>query len=193
MPFSKCATQVYRGVGKLFPFVRTRTCSCPTRTLHVEHIPQPVPIPSEKDAKTCINASCVIRAKIQELRNTDPAPSSLPVALTIPEAPRLTGVERKVNSIVKIKWKGGDELEFPTSWLRDNCQCEMCFHPTVKSRRLSMKNINLDALTLKTQVCCSICNDKHTILNKKWYENSHNLSTYSTTGNVMERDVIIFW
>ncbi|XP_059046936.1 gamma-butyrobetaine dioxygenase-like [Achroia grisella] len=38
----------------------------------------------------------------------------------------------------------GENLSFPYVWLRDNCQCEMCFHQSARSRILDWSNFDLD-------------------------------------------------
>ncbi|XP_072938584.1 gamma-butyrobetaine dioxygenase-like [Epargyreus clarus] len=35
-------------------------------------------------------------------------------------------------------------LKFPNVWLRDNCQCNQCYHPTAHSRILDWNKFNLD-------------------------------------------------
>lgn len=37
-------------------------------------------------------------------------------------------------SMLEVSWGDGNEDIFPYVWLRDNCQCESCFHPSSKSR-----------------------------------------------------------
>ncbi|XP_014364955.2 gamma-butyrobetaine dioxygenase [Papilio machaon] len=44
----------------------------------------------------------------------------------------------------------GETLNFPHVWLRDNCQCQQCFHPSAKSRILDWSKFNLN--TKPTQV-----------------------------------------
>ncbi|XP_041975210.1 gamma-butyrobetaine dioxygenase-like [Aricia agestis] len=39
----------------------------------------------------------------------------------------------------------GEILKFPYVWLRDNCQCAECFHPTAKSRVVDWAKFNLDS------------------------------------------------
>ncbi|XP_013188020.2 gamma-butyrobetaine dioxygenase [Amyelois transitella] len=38
----------------------------------------------------------------------------------------------------------GDQLKFPFVWLRDNCQCDNCFHQTAKSRILDWSRFETD-------------------------------------------------
>lgn len=37
----------------------------------------------------------------------------------------------------------GDTFKYPFVWLRDNCQCDQCFHTTAKSRILEWRKFNL--------------------------------------------------
>lgn len=39
----------------------------------------------------------------------------------------------------------GETLKFPHIWLRDNCQCEQCFHSSAKSRILDWSKFNLNS------------------------------------------------
>lgn len=39
---------------------------------------------------------------------------------------------------------GGIPLKFPYVWLRDNCQCELCFHQSAKSRIIDWSGFNLN-------------------------------------------------
>lgn len=38
----------------------------------------------------------------------------------------------------------GEDLKFPYVWLRDNCQCEQCFHQSAKSRILDWRKFDLN-------------------------------------------------
>ncbi|XP_047520022.1 gamma-butyrobetaine dioxygenase-like [Pieris napi] len=38
----------------------------------------------------------------------------------------------------------GENLKFPHIWLRDNCQCNQCFHSTAKSRIIDYSNLKID-------------------------------------------------
>lgn len=50
---------------------------------------------------------------------------------------------------VKVNFQG-KSLKFPSVWLRDNCQCEQCFHKSAKSRILDLNafNVNVKVKTL---------------------------------------------
>ncbi|CAG4953700.1 unnamed protein product [Colias eurytheme] len=39
----------------------------------------------------------------------------------------------------------GEHLKFPHVWLRDNCQCEQCFHTSARSRIIDYSNFNIDS------------------------------------------------
>ena len=38
----------------------------------------------------------------------------------------------------------GVQSQYPMVWLRDNCQCPLCFHESSHSRRMLMKDLDLD-------------------------------------------------
>lgn len=40
---------------------------------------------------------------------------------------------------------GGEPLQFPSVWLRDNCQCSACFHVNTKSRQTNWKRANVES------------------------------------------------
>ncbi|XP_068626489.1 gamma-butyrobetaine dioxygenase [Battus philenor] len=48
------------------------------------------------------------------------------------------------NDILALEVKG-ETLKFPYVWLRDNCKCEKCFHPTAKSRILDWSKFDINA------------------------------------------------
>lgn len=41
----------------------------------------------------------------------------------------------------------GENLKFPFVWLRENCQCEKCFHPSAKSRTIDWSNFNVNVIS----------------------------------------------
>ena len=45
---------------------------------------------------------------------------------------------------LEVNWEDGERGQFPFLWLRDNCTCSDCFHPTTLSRRFLMKNLDVD-------------------------------------------------
>lgn len=42
---------------------------------------------------------------------------------------------------VRLQFKG-ETLKFPSVWLRDNCQCEKCFHSSAKSRTIDWRDFD---------------------------------------------------
>ncbi|KAK4291846.1 hypothetical protein Pmani_035351 [Petrolisthes manimaculis] len=43
--------------------------------------------------------------------------------------------------MLKVEWKEGGTTIYPYLWLRDNCQCSQCYHPTTLSRLLSVSKL----------------------------------------------------
>ncbi|XP_034830975.1 gamma-butyrobetaine dioxygenase-like [Maniola hyperantus] len=54
------------------------------------------------------------------------------------------------DDFMTIKFQG-KPLRFPNVWLRDNCQCEKCFHQSAKSRILDLSKFNVN-VQIKTVV-----------------------------------------
>ncbi|XP_053618114.1 gamma-butyrobetaine dioxygenase-like [Plodia interpunctella] len=56
---------------------------------------------------------------------------------------------RKIHSfdskgkVLQVKING-EQLKFPYVWLRDNCQCDQCFHKSAKSRILDWSKFNIN-------------------------------------------------
>lgn len=50
---------------------------------------------------------------------------------------------RNNSNFVKLNIRG-ETLNFPYVWLRDNCQCEQCFHQSAKSRIIDWSKFNLN-------------------------------------------------
>lgn len=48
------------------------------------------------------------------------------------------------DQLVVLKFRNGKSLEYPVIWLRDNCQCEECFHPPTHTRTLDWDCFNFD-------------------------------------------------
>ena len=44
----------------------------------------------------------------------------------------------KKKSMIHINWNNGEDSSYPHIFLRDNCQCEQCFHPHALSRKLNI-------------------------------------------------------
>ncbi|CAK1540379.1 unnamed protein product [Leptosia nina] len=52
--------------------------------------------------------------------------------------------KRRTHDSLQLK-VGEEELRFPHVWLRDNCQCELCYHKTAKSRIIDYSQFNTNA------------------------------------------------
>jgi gamma-butyrobetaine dioxygenase len=52
--------------------------------------------------------------------------------------------KRLVHDYLKVEI-AGESLKFPHVWLRDNCQCEQCFHYSAKSRFIDWSEFDLNA------------------------------------------------
>ncbi|XP_074649440.1 gamma-butyrobetaine dioxygenase-like [Tubulanus polymorphus] len=49
------------------------------------------------------------------------------------------------NSVKKwldVTWNDGSQTSYPYVWLRDNCQCPACFHPSTISRLVPMRDLD---------------------------------------------------
>lgn len=55
--------------------------------------------------------------------------------------------ENTNEDVIKVNI-GGEIHKFPFVWLRDNCQCEECFHTTAKSRIIDWNTFNIEVKPL---------------------------------------------
>lgn len=46
--------------------------------------------------------------------------------------------------------------DFPLVWLRDNCQCDKCFHSHSTSRTIDWETFNVTPYTENVQVACKV-------------------------------------
>ncbi|XP_011203214.2 gamma-butyrobetaine dioxygenase [Bactrocera dorsalis] len=77
--------------------------------------------------------------KINFLRN-------LPISRYYPTYKRLLSASLTEGNVVVVQQpNGGEPLQFPSVWLRDNCQCSECFHDNTKSRQANWKRINVES------------------------------------------------
>lgn len=68
-------------------------------------------------------------------------------------APRIAGAAPDHDAMMlRISWATGGEEGYPLIWMRDNCQCPACFHPTAKNRLLSMGALAIDVRPTAVQV-----------------------------------------
>ena len=58
---------------------------------------------------------------------------------------------------LSVRFGDGETCEYPYIWLRDNCQCERCFHPTTLSRLIRMKEHDLAIEPAEAQVSPAEC------------------------------------
>ena len=45
---------------------------------------------------------------------------------------------------VSIHWGDGRHDEYPSVWLRDNCQCPECYNKAARNRMMLMQNLDVD-------------------------------------------------
>lgn len=45
---------------------------------------------------------------------------------------------------VCVQWEDGSESRYPSVWLRDSCQCPVCFLPSAGARRLRLEDLDVD-------------------------------------------------
>lgn len=43
-----------------------------------------------------------------------------------------------------VQWEDGSESSYPCVWLRDNCQCPLCFLPSAGARRLLFEDLDVN-------------------------------------------------
>ena len=53
---------------------------------------------------------------------------------------------------LEVRWEDGRTTEHPYLWMRDNCTCSDCYHPTTLSRRFLMRNLDVDLTAIDVQV-----------------------------------------
>ncbi|NWV76482.1 BODG dioxygenase, partial [Dasyornis broadbenti] len=46
--------------------------------------------------------------------------------------------------LVCVEWEDGSESSYPCVWLRDNCQCPLCFLPSAGARRLLFEDLDVN-------------------------------------------------
>ncbi|NXM74396.1 BODG dioxygenase, partial [Serilophus lunatus] len=47
---------------------------------------------------------------------------------------------------VRVEWEDGSESHYPSVWLRDNCQCPLCFLPSARARRLLFEDLDVNVV-----------------------------------------------
>ncbi len=46
--------------------------------------------------------------------------------------------------MVEVEWEDGGHSLYPFTWLRDNCQCPLCYLESAQGRKLLMADIDVD-------------------------------------------------
>jgi len=64
---------------------------------------------------------------------------------------------------VKVHFGNGQMEEFPFIFLRDNCPCPVCTHPTSFDRMLLLRNVPLDIVASQVQ----ITDDNNLVIKRK--------------------------
>lgn len=57
-------------------------------------------------------------------------------------------IEIVKNRLVLVQSHKDRFSEYPIIWLRDNCQCNECFDPVTKSRKIDWETFNFNKATL---------------------------------------------
>ncbi|KAI3652489.1 hypothetical protein MP228_001914 [Amoeboaphelidium protococcarum] len=73
-------------------------------------------------------------------------------ALNKLQARFITTVKQKNNGVLISDPERGLAKEIPYVWLRDNCQCPQCVHPTTKQKLISSGHIPLDMTASRCQL-----------------------------------------
>ena len=53
---------------------------------------------------------------------------------------------------ITVTWDSGVTSEFPAVWLRDNCQCPLCFHESAIARNIVMNTLDVDVKPTELKV-----------------------------------------
>jgi len=58
---------------------------------------------------------------------------------------KIESVEKLSESrLLEVSWANGETSKYPYVWLRDNCRCPICFHPSVLARSFYTLDLNLN-------------------------------------------------
>lgn len=55
--------------------------------------------------------------------------------------------------VVSVKEGSKNSLRFPGIWLRDNCQCEVCYSENAQSRRIDYSDFSFEVKAENVEVC----------------------------------------
>jgi len=68
-------------------------------------------------------------------------------AVTITKT-QLNSTERRL----EVTWNDGEQTSYPYIWLRDNCQCSVCFHAPTATRRVHFHNTDFNVMPQNVEV-----------------------------------------
>ncbi|XP_071533102.1 gamma-butyrobetaine dioxygenase-like isoform X2 [Panulirus ornatus] len=107
-------------------------------------IPAP-PLPSclNMHARTLSSAKDIGQRENMEMSQPHPKLPTITVASVSPNPS---------TAMLHVYWGEGGMDEFPYVWLRDNCQCSKCFHPTAFSRLMLVDTLQLSVSPTTLQV-----------------------------------------
>lgn len=66
--------------------------------------------------------------------------ASLPLARHLVRQARALNEER----MVEVEWEDGGHSMYPFTWLRDNCQCPICYLESAQARKLLMSDVDVN-------------------------------------------------
>ena len=67
---------------------------------------------------------------------------------------KIESVEKLSESrLLEVSWANGETSKYPYVWLRDNCRCPICFHPSVLARSFYTLDLNLNCTVKDILVC----------------------------------------
>lgn len=100
---------------------------------------------------------------------------------------------------VEIEWTDGKTSRFPFVYLREKCQCPVCYHQSSSQRILHMKNLDLNSRPTATQIKDNgtkievVWQDKHVSeFESKWLHNKI-LPEANTNKQSMIREGVKLW
>jgi len=73
-----------------------------------------------------------------------------------------------------VTWNDGEQTSYPYIWLRDNCQCSVCFHASAMTRRLLFHDVDFNVMPQNVEVLSSHAAARHS--------DADSCYTYSTYG-----------
>jgi len=56
---------------------------------------------------------------------------------------------------LEVTWNDGEQTSYPYIWLRDNCQCSVCFHSGAVTRRLHFHDMDMNVMPANIEVMIS--------------------------------------